>query len=88
MIFTILIILIILILVGTYYRSRFEHYGEGAYIQLVAKDAQDTYLTNDAWKYMYYPVYDPHYGYVYGYPGRGYPFYGGLRPKKSENIHY
>ena len=76
MIFTIFIILIILSLIGIY-RTRLEHYGEGAYIQLIAKDAQDTYLTNDAWKHMYYPVYDPYYGYIYGYPGRGYPFYGG-----------
>ena len=88
----ILILALLLFLIWYLYRLDKEHYGEGAYIQLVAKDAQDTYLTGDAWKYMYYPHYDPFYGYVYGYPELnmyGYPFYfGQLRPKKSESLKY
>ena len=81
----ILIGILLILLVLYLYSSYAEPYGEGAYIQLMAKDAQDTYLTGDAWKHMYYPYYDPYYGYVYGYPF----YYGGnLRPKKSYSLKY
>ena len=79
-----------------------EKFSQGAWTQLVAKDAQDTYLTGDAWKHMYYPRYSPEYEYVYGYPPYdtnsyadpyvnpviltdGYPFYSGMRLKKSQH---
>ena len=80
------IVIIVMIIVLILYNAEKEHYGEGALIQLVAKDPQDTYLTGDAFKYMYYPtLYDPYYGYVYGYP---FFYHSVLRPKKSESIKY
>ena len=84
-----LVVIFIVALILYLYNLEKEHYGEGALIQLMAKGPQDTYLTGDALKYMYYPiVYDPYYGYPY--LSYGYPFFyhSGLRPKKSESIKY
>lgn len=33
----------------------FEHIGDGAIVQLMAKEPQDVYLTSDTEKYLYYP---------------------------------
>ena len=45
----------------------------GAYVQLAAKGIQDTHLTEDAWKYLYYPYHYP-YSYIYDYPYDIWPY--------------
>lgn len=64
-----------------------EHYGSGALVQLYAKDPQDTYLTDDAYKYLYYypygyfnypyveSVWNNPTRYTYGYYGYPYNYY-------------
>lgn len=70
----------------------FEKFGSstgGALIQLQAKGPQDTYLTDDAWKYLYYP-------YPGAYPFGGYRYgrrywsnrYGPLYPYQYYNYGY
>ena len=57
-------------------RNIIEHYGSGALIQLFSKGPQDTYLTADAEKYLWYP-FSP-YGYmesVWNNPTRYSPLY-------------
>lgn len=62
-----------------WYTSAYEHYGDGALLQLMAKGPMDTYLSEDAEKYippwyqyfpryyslghLYYPYYTPDYIY-------------------------
>ena len=54
----IIIFLAILAVIIVYliYSRRLEGYNLGTIDQLVAKDVQDTNLTDDAWKYLYYPT--------------------------------
>lgn len=76
------IIIIIAIGLALFHPETREDDNSGALIQLMAKDAQDTYLTGDAWKYAPFWYYGP-YGYPYStrgydYPGRylsPYPYY-------------
>lgn len=94
----ILVILVIIVIIGINYIYRnSEKFSQGAWTQLVAKDPQDSYLTGDAWKYypnyVYgYPPYDAYGYYPYADPyvnpvvlPAGYPFYSGLRLKKSQH---
>jgi hypothetical protein len=92
---TIVITLLLILLILYLYKMDKEHYSQGALIQLMAKGPQDMYMTGDAWKHMYYPVYDPYYGSVYGFRSP-YPYYNqnnpyfnpGVRHKKSEKYYY
>lgn len=90
----IVIVLLVILLIVYLYKTDKEHYNQGALIQLMAKGPQDTYLTDDAWQYMYYPYYSPYYGSIYGRPpspywpyGNPYP-YDPVRPKKSHRYYY
>lgn len=67
------IIIFALIMMYLFFGQRKESYGDGALIQLMAKGPQDTYLTGDAWKYMYWPYY---------YNAWPYNYYD-VRPKKA-----
>jgi hypothetical protein len=60
---TIVIIIIILCIISLAF-GNYEPYNLGTIDQLTAKGAQDTYLTGDAWKYLYYP-YSSYYPYNY-----------------------
>lgn len=66
-----------------------EKYSQATITQLVAKGPQDTYLTGDAWKYLYPWYYGRRYGgYSGGYHGRssrgyGYNSFGGYNNRMS-----
>lgn len=76
-----IVIIILIIIVGTLFRTTLEFYNQGTITQLTAKDVQDTYLTNDAWKYIYSPLY-PYYMY------HSWPFYISTRHRKSQQPVY
>lgn len=56
----ILSIICLLSIMFNYFGTTTEPY-TGALIQLAAKGPQDTYLTDDAWKYLYPYYYSPYY---------------------------
>jgi len=59
----ILAILIVIIFIFLFNLNKIEKYN-GALTQLYAKGPMDTYLSGDAWKYLYYPYYySPNYPY-------------------------
>jgi len=70
---TIIIIPLILL------KQTFEFYSPGAITQLTAKGLQDTHLTDDAWKYLYSPLY-PYYMYY------SWPYSISTRLRKSQHI--
>jgi len=62
-IITILVIICVILLI--LYSTRKEGYNMGTIVQLQAKGPQDTYLSDDAWKYLYLYPYghiNPRYG--------------------------
>lgn len=73
-------IIIILLLVGfILFNDMKKEHQTGALIQLHAKGPQDTYLTGDAWRHLYYyPFYSPYY----------YPYYIGKYPYYRHRFRY
>jgi len=59
--------LLTIVLLLLFFTSKTEGYSPAALTQLMARDPQDSYLTNDSWKYLYYP-YSPYDVNVWGYP--------------------
>ena len=76
----ILLVLILYVLLTTPYNFKETH--NGAYVQLAAKGIQDTHLTGDALKYLYYPYNYP-YSYIYDYPYYIWPYPISTRRRKS-----
>jgi hypothetical protein len=62
-----IIVIISVFMYIKYIRSN-EHYTGAVLTQLYAKDAQDTYLTGDAWKYIPNSLYPYTYRYPYNSP--------------------
>lgn len=88
--YTIIVIVIVFALI-VLYKYNSEGYNMGTIVQLQAKGPQDTYLTDDSWKYLYYPygpIVNPWYGRWFNtYVGKkkanryyGYPVYVGKYP--------
>ena len=86
--FILLALLILLLYLIMLFPYRFKETNDsGALIQLAAKGPQDTYLTGDAWKYLYYPYHYP-YSYIYGFPYYIWPYPVSTRRRKSSNTMY
>lgn len=81
---TLLVLLLYSIITFPY---NFKETHNGAYVQLAAKGPQDTYLTDDAWKYLYYPYHYP-YSYIYGSPYNIWPYPISTRRKTPLNTLY
>ena len=57
-----ILVVCLLSFILNFFSTNSEHYSQAALTQLVAKGPMDTYLTGDAWKYLY-PYYYGHYSY-------------------------